>query len=149
MIEIKRTNSSSTDFISLTHELDKELRHRYNEQQDFFDVFNKIDNIDTVVIAFDNETAVGCGCFKPFDHQSVELKRMYVLPASRSKGIAGKILDELETWAKESGYNSVLLETGKLQPEAIHLYQKRGYSIIENFGQYIGVEMSVCMRKAI
>ena len=72
---------------------------------------------------------------------------MYVLPEARSKGIAGKMLDALEAWAKESGYSAVILETGKLQPEAIHLYQKKGYTITANYGQYVGMALSVCMKK--
>lgn len=58
-----------------------------------------------------------------------------------------KILSELEKWAAESGYSSTVLETGKRQPEAINLYKKAGYKIIPNFGQYEGVENSVCMMK--
>ncbi|MFN8324327.1 MAG: hypothetical protein U0T80_00990 [Flavobacteriaceae bacterium] len=52
----------------------------------------------------------------------------------------------LENWAKEEGYRNAVLETGHLQKDAIHLYQKSGYEITENHGQYIGVENSVCMK---
>jgi GNAT superfamily N-acetyltransferase len=74
---------------------------------------------------------------------------MYVLPEQRGKGIAHQILNELEKWAKELGYADCILETGKKQIEAIGLYQKAGYLIIRNYGQYQGVEYSVCMQKSI
>ena len=74
---------------------------------------------------------------------------MFTLPEYRGKGIAKTILTELENWAKEENYTTAILETGHLQYDAIGLYQKMGYVITENFGQYIGVENSVCMSKDI
>ncbi|WP_407524361.1 GNAT family N-acetyltransferase [Lacibacter sp. MH-610] len=56
---------------------------------------------------------------------------------------------QLEQWAKEEGYSAAVLETGKKQPEAIRLYEKCGYSRIPNYGQYAGVENSVCMKKEL
>ena len=71
------------------------------------------------------------------------------LPEYRGKGVAEAILNELENWAKEEGYSISILETGHKQLDAIGLYQKLGYQITENFGQYIGVENSVCMKKIL
>jgi len=77
----------------------------------------------------------------------MEIKRMYVLENRRGEGIASVILRELEKWALELGYGKCLLETGKKQPEAIRLYQKNGYGIVPNFGQYQNMENSVCFEK--
>jgi putative acetyltransferase len=74
---------------------------------------------------------------------------MFVEPASRGKGIAQQVLAELELWAKELHYTACILETGKKQPEAVALYTKSGYTIIPNYGQYLNVENSVCMKKGI
>jgi GNAT superfamily N-acetyltransferase len=74
---------------------------------------------------------------------------MFVLPEYRGKGIAGAVLAELETWAADLGYARCILETGQMQPEAIRLYLKSGYAIIPNYGQYAGVENSVCMEKIL
>ena len=74
---------------------------------------------------------------------------MYTLPASRGKGIATKILAELENWASELAYQKCILETGKRQPDAIQLYQKNGYKIIPSYGKYLVMENSVCFEKAI
>ncbi|MEO6589269.1 MAG: GNAT family N-acetyltransferase, partial [Pyrinomonadaceae bacterium] len=60
-----------------------------------------------------------------------------------------KILAELENWAKELNFSECILETGLKQPEAIRLYQKSGYETILNYGQYAGVENSVCMKKVL
>jgi GNAT superfamily N-acetyltransferase len=74
---------------------------------------------------------------------------MFTHSKFRGQGIAGKILSELEKWAQELGYLHTILETGKRQPEALRLYEKYNYTVIPNFGQYIGVETSVCMIKSI
>ena len=87
--------------------------------------------------------------YKEYDAETAEMKRMFTLPKHRGKGIASKVLTELESWAKEENYKTALLETGHLQKDAIYLYQKLGYKIIENFGQYQGVDNSICMKKII
>jgi GNAT superfamily N-acetyltransferase len=79
----------------------------------------------------------------------MEVKRMYVLPNNRGKGIATTLLWELEKWALELGYMKCVLETGKRQPEAISLYEKSGYQRIPNYGQYKGVENSICFEKIV
>jgi len=102
-----------------------------------------------VVIAYYNEKPIGCGCFKAFDDGSVEIKRMYVSNEQRGKGIGAAILAELEKWAAELKMSSIVLETGNNQPEAVHLYGKMGYSVIPNYGQYSGMETSICMKKEL
>ena len=79
----------------------------------------------------------------------MEVKRMYTLPGYRGKGYASKILAELENWAAEMSYGKCVLETGKKQPEAIQLYTRNNYTIIPNYGQYAGIENSVCFEKIL
>ena len=74
---------------------------------------------------------------------------MYVKPDYRGKGVAAQILKELEKWAAEINYSLCILETGKKQPDAIALYKKSGYTQIPNFGKYVHVENSVCMKKSL
>jgi len=147
MIILKRTNSNNINFLELTEYLDKDLRNIYGSNQDEFDQYNSIINVATVVIAYEKNTAVGCGCFKAKEDNTIELKRMFVKATHRGKGIGVAILNELEKWAFEIGFSSMLLETGTLQPAAIQLYIKQGYQIIPNYYPYIENEMSVCMRK--
>lgn len=148
-LKLKRTNSQNIDFSKLIVQLDANLASRNGEMQEYFNQFNKLDNIKHVIIAYVNETAVGCGAIKQFDSQSVEVKRMFVSEEFRGKGIAHKILSELENWAKELGYESTVLETSNVQIEAVGLYSKSGYTVTENYGQYAGIETSICFRKEL
>ncbi|WP_155314880.1 GNAT family N-acetyltransferase [Desulfosarcina alkanivorans] len=114
-----------------------------------YDQHNKIEKNETVLICYINDTPVSSGCFKKVDEDTIEIKRMYVDPSHRRKGISSKLLSELESWAKELNFAISLLETGKGQPEAIGLYTKAGYKITENYGSYIGIENSICMKKGM
>ena len=147
MIRLQRTTSDNEDFRLLIAELDKELLSRYEERQAIYDRYNIIENNRNVVIAYKDEMPVGCGCFKKFDDHSVEIKRMFVKPEYRGQKIAASILQELENWAIELNISGTVLETGIKQPEAIHLYRKSGYIVVENYGPYKGLPESICMQK--
>jgi GNAT superfamily N-acetyltransferase len=149
MIKLLRTDSGNPDFIELVKQLDADLAERNGQDHSFYSQFNKIDMIRHAVVAYEDEKPIACGAIKEFAPQIMEVKRMYTLPAHRGKGIAGKVLKELETWAAELSYIKCVLETGKKQPEAIQLYQKSGYHIIPNYGQYAGIENSVCFEKQV
>ena len=151
MITIKRITPNDPSVKSLIQKLDRELWERYPTEQAFFDNFNKLPSDARVVIAFDGENAVGCGAFKPMTlpEKAVEIKRMYVDPTMRGRAIGVLILENLETWAIEEGYQLTRLETGNNQPEAIRLYEKVGYYWIENYEPYIGVESSICFEKKL
>lgn len=144
-----RTNSEHPDFRYLVSLLDKDLAIRDGEDHAFYDQFNKIDSIKHAVVAYLDEIPVGCGAIKQYEGGVAELKRMYVKEDCRRKGIASAVLKELEEWAKELKYTSLILETGKAQPEAIALYEGKAFSVIPNYGQYAGVDNSVCMKKII
>jgi GNAT superfamily N-acetyltransferase len=149
MIEYIRTNSEHTEFRKLVRELDADLSIRDGDEHAFYDQFNKIDKIKYVIIALDENISVGCGAIKEFSPDAMEVKRMYVLPEMRGRGIASIILKELEKWAVELHFKKCLLETGRKQPEAIQLYLKNLYRIIPNFGQYQGIENSLCFEKIL
>jgi putative acetyltransferase len=149
MTKLIRTNSDHPDFISLVRLLDADLAKRDGEDHSFYAQFNAIAKLKHVVVAYENSKAVGCGAIKEQAPDSMEVKRMYVLPENRKGGIASQILTELEHWTHELGYPKCVLETGKRQPEAIELYKKNGYKIIPNYGQYIGIENSVCFEKQL
>ncbi len=147
MIKIIRTSSGNKDFIDLVKLLDADLAERDGDDHAFYHQFNKIDVIKHVVVLYENEKPIGCGAIKEFDATAMEVKRMYTSPESRGKGIATKILSELEKWAEELSYKKCVLETGKRQPEAIQLYTKSGYKIVSNYGQYKGITNSICFEK--
>lgn len=144
-----RTNSENVDFQKLVVLLDEVLRSRDGEDHTFYAQHNTLDKINHVVVFYLEDVAIGCGAFKEFDSDTVEIKRMFVHPDFRKKGIAGAVLKELEIWAREVNYTNCVLETGKNNPEAIALYQKNGYELIPNYGQYENIETSVCLKKSI
>ena len=74
---------------------------------------------------------------------------MFTIEKGRGQGFASSILAELETWAAELNYSRCILETGKRQVEAIRLYQKNGYHTMANYGQYEGMDNSVCFEKML
>lgn len=149
MISIKRTNSDDPDFRMLVSKLDQDLLDRYNEKQLFYRQFNKIENNPTVVIAYVDGVPAGCGCIKPFNDESAEVKRMYVAEEKRGSGIGSRILEALEKWAAELKFKATVLEMGDKQPEAAQMYRKAGYTVIPNYGQYADVDTSICLKKEL
>lgn len=149
MIKLIRTDSDNPDFIELVKFLDADLAKRDGDEHAFYDQFNKITHIKYAVVAFTEGVAVSCGAIKEFEPKAMEVKRMYTLPQHRGKGLARIVLTELENWAREMSYTRCVLETGKKQPEAIELYKKSEYNIIPNYGQYVGIENSVCFEKKL
>ena len=148
MTTYKRTTSSDPDFQRLIIDLDKEFWVRYPDTQQDFAPFNYVDERARVIVAYDDETAIGCGCFRPMkEGDAIEIKRMYVVPFFRNRGVGKVILHSLEQWAGELGFSISKLETGIHQPEAIAAYEKSGYTLIPNFEPYVNVKESICMIK--
>jgi GNAT superfamily N-acetyltransferase len=147
MISTSRTNSNDPAFRELVKALDLELQIRDGEEHAFYAQLNKTDHIKHVILAWENNEAVGCGALRAYTDDTMEVKRMFVPLQHRRKGIASIVLSELENWCRELGYQKCILETGRNQPEAIAMYQRNQYNIIPNFGKYIGVENSVCFEK--
>lgn len=149
MQKIIRTDSKNQDFIDLVKLLDADLAKRDGEDHAFYAQFNSIAVLKHCIVIYENNQPVSCGAIKEFDSRRMEVKRMYTIPEQRGKGLATKSLIALENWSSELGYAYCLLETGKRQPEAIALYKKNDYKEIPNYGQYIGIENSVCFEKRL
>lgn len=145
-MKLYRTTSDNPDFKYLTGLFDDYLVDIDGEQKDFFAHYNN-KYLEHVLVVYEDNQAVGCGGFKEYDHETAEIKRMFVHPEHRNKGIASLILNGIEDWAKEIGYPNFILETSPKLKSAIALYEKKGYKYIPNYGQYIGVENSICMKK--
>jgi len=149
MLRIVRSNSENNDFIQLVSELDNYLAIRNGKDNDFFSQYNQLDAIQYVIIAFEKEIPVGCGAIKEYSDNSMEVKRMFVLNDYRGKGIASLVLNELEKWAKELGYEKCILETGRDMVDAVRLYKKSNYRVISNYGQYENIKSSICFQKIL
>lgn len=146
-MKLVRTDSGSQDFKALVQKLDAELAQIDGEEHGFYAQYNTLDAIKHAVVLYIDAEPVSCGAIKEFSKGVMEVKRMYTLPAHRGKAFATHILRELEAWAAALGGEKCILETGVRQPSAIALYQKAGYRIVPNYGQYAGVENSVCFEK--
>ena len=149
MIKIVRTNSDNQDFINLVVDLDAYLKITDKDEHDFYNQYNNIDVIKHVVVVYIDAIPVGCAAIKSFEATSMEIKRMYVSNEHRGKGIAQKLIEELEIWTKELGLKKCVLETGRRQKAAVKFYRKCNYKVIENYGQYIGMKNSICFEKQL
>nr|WP_298515924.1 GNAT family N-acetyltransferase [uncultured Kordia sp.] len=146
-MKTKRTNSKNQDFINLVKELDAFLSIRNGESDEFYSQFNGLEALHHTIVLYLNDEPIGCGAIKQFNENTVEVKRMYVSQKLQGKNLGITILTELETWAKELGNSSCVLETGTMLPEAIRFYEKNKYQRIPNYEPYIGASESVCFEK--
>ena len=144
----KRTTSDDPDFAGLVANLDRILAVTDGDDHSFFAQFNKSETLIHCLVAYDG-TAIGCGALRVYDQDTVEVKRMFVLPEFRGRSVGREILSELEKWAFSLGYKNCILETAKTLEPAVALYRSSGYEIIENYPPYDGVETSVCLTKKL
>ena len=148
-MEITRTNSKHMDFVSLVKLLDAELAQADGADHQFYVQFNTIEKLNHAVLVHCDGEACACGAIKALDNETMEVKRMYVIQNKRNQGLASMVLEELENWSREMAYKRCVLETGKKQSGAKELYLKSGFKIIPNYGQYIGIENSICFEKML
>jgi GNAT superfamily N-acetyltransferase len=148
-IRIVKSTSENKDFIALVASLDQSLWESYPELKVDYWGNNIMEMNPNVVIIYLNDVAIACACFKKYNINTIEIKRMFVSAEFRGKGLAQKMLRELESWAKEAGFSFSILETLYKQNSAIAMYQKLGYVVTQNYAPYIGRESSICMKKNI
>jgi GNAT superfamily N-acetyltransferase len=142
----------SADAQRLISALDAHLASRYSAEQRFGPNLRPqqiAPGLGTFVIARDEGRAVGCGALRRLDETSAEVKRMYVEPELRGRGIAKLILDHLEAAALVMGIHRLVLETGIYQAEAIGLYRRMGFDPVRCWGEYADALTSVCFEKGI
>jgi GNAT superfamily N-acetyltransferase len=148
-MKVVKTTSENPDFISLIKTFDTFLWERYPELKKDYWGNNLIEFNANVFLIYLDEKAVASGCFKKYDNNTVELKRMFVSPEARGLGLAQLVIKELEAQAKNLGFHTMILETLYKQIEAIGLYQKMGFTIVDNYEPYVGLSNSICMSKSI
>jgi GNAT superfamily N-acetyltransferase len=121
----------------LTDAQQTELRARYDGDSEP-GVKPSAADVAVVLVARDDDgTPIGCGALRPLEAGAAELKRMYVVPAARGRGISRLLLTGLEAEAATRGWTTLRLETGPKQPEAVALYTGAGYRPIGAFGHYV------------
>jgi GNAT superfamily N-acetyltransferase len=145
-----RVDAASPDALDLMQALDNDLRDRYPGV-----VVNGLRPDDAArprfifVVARIDGRPVGCGAVRELDPLVGEIKRMFVRPGHRGRGIARRVLSALEAHAAALGYTTLRLETGDRQPEALGLYKSAGYRAIIPFGEYVGNPFSRCFEKRL
>jgi GNAT superfamily N-acetyltransferase len=148
-LNAKRTSTSDPDFMYLIPLLDNELWIELQEDQSLYEQYNNVPGISTAIVFYDKEKPIACGCYKEHNTGIVEIKRMFVEKNHRGNGIAKLVLEELENWAIQNGFQYAILETSIHFAVAKNLYYRAGYIIIPNYDQYKGLEESICMKKKL
>jgi putative acetyltransferase len=138
----------------LIDELDAELHDLYPEAgavHDRLDADEVSAGCGVLLAAVDETTGdlLGCGAVRLREPGIVEIKRMYVRPHARGRGIGRALLDALEAEAEALFADRVVLETGARQLEAVELYRRAGYVEIERFGEYSDSPLSLCMARTL
>ena len=142
----------SPDARRLIAALDTHLASRYPPEQRFGPNLKPAHlgrGLGTFVIARADGRAIGCGALRLLDETTAEVKRMYVEPEQRGRGVSKEILKHLESAAATLGARRLVLETGVYQEEAIGLYLRSGYSQIDCWGEYTTSPTSVCYEKQL
>jgi GNAT superfamily N-acetyltransferase len=114
-----------------------ELRARYGGAGEPGTPPSAVDVSIVLVARSDDGVAVGCGALRALGGAVAEIKRMYVVPSARGRGVSKAVLAGLEEAARRRGWRTLRLETGPRQPEAVALYSGAGYRPIEAFGAYV------------
>jgi putative acetyltransferase len=151
-IDVRSVSLDPPEVTELIKALNAELEQRYPEEgANHFrlDPAEVAPGRGVFLVAYVEDEAVGCGATRLNDACTAEIKRMYVRPAYRGKGIAARLLEELEHHARTLGARELVLETGERQPEAVALYSRAGFQTIPLFGEYVNSPFSVCMGKGL
>lgn len=149
-ISIASEPFDSADALRLVGALDAHLASRYPPDQRFGPNLRPehlASGLGSFVVARLDGMAVGCGAIRRLDEGTVEVKRMYVEPEVRGRGVAKQVLDRLEGDARVMGVNRLVLETGIHQAEAIGLYRRAGFTPVDCWGEYADSPTSVCFEK--
>lgn len=140
---------NEANFKGMVAELDAYLAQYNGPDHEFYANYNNLESLLGAVVATMDSVPVGCGAFRRREGRIGEVKRMFVQPAHRGKGVARKVLQEIETWAREQGLDCLQLETGAFMDDARRLYESSGYAYIPNYPPYVGLEASVCLEKRL
>lgn len=154
-VEIRTTPYDHPDALKLTEQVQQEYVERYGDPDlTQMDPAHFARPRGVFLVAYLDDAPVATGGWRAqdtspegFQDGDAELKRMYVVPQARGRGLARRILAGLEEDAAGAGRTRMVLETGTLQPEAIALYTSCGYVPIEKFGYYRHHADSVCLGK--
>jgi putative acetyltransferase len=152
-LEIRTADPFGPEATDLCARLSADLAEMYPEYADSgagdFQPADAAGPASAFLIARLNGRPVGCAAVRPLEPDVAEFKRLYVEPGVRRRGVAGRLLVELERQARRLGYTFVRLETGVRQPGSIRAVESAGYRRIANYGNYAGNPLSLCFEKKL
>lgn len=145
------TNGRNPDFCALCGALDAFLNTLAGgeENRAAYVPCNQVADVHDVLIVYVGHLPVGCAALRPYDAGRTEVKRVFVSPAYRGRGIGKALMERLEQRAKILGYTALILESGEPLAAAMALYRSLGYRVIPNYGPYRNMPDSVCMEKKL
>lgn len=146
-MELKFVDVENEDLLALVAELDIYFHSNWGRVAEQYSQYHQLSGMACAVVAYIDGSPAGCGCWRAFDPVTAEIKRMYVRPAFRRQGVAGAVIAALEQHAASSGCHRAVLETGSDMPDALSFYEKQGYRIVPNYGDFVGDEICACMEK--
>ena len=149
MVRIEYYKELNEDFEMLNKLIDDEYYKRFGEIYLKYQPYNTLEGIEDFFIVYKSGRPIACGCFRRITEEIIELKRVYVLPKYRKMGVANLLVNYCEETAKKQNFIYIRLETGITMYEAIQLYKKRNYSIIENYENFVNDELCCCMEKKL
>nr|MBP7471433.1 GNAT family N-acetyltransferase [Prevotella sp.] len=151
MYSIEYTNGNDDRFVELCHQLDLYLTEIIgsNKQETQYAQYNTLADIHNVVLIIEDNQVIGCGAIKQYDTHTMEMKRVFVKGEHRHHGYGHVIIESLEKLAKDKDFDKLILETGVPLIHAQKMYASCGFKPMDNYGQYEGVDSSVCMYKNI
>lgn len=150
-ISIAGADLASPEAQALLGQLDAYLSSLYEPEDNFLELDPaEVDGTSGVfLLARDDKAAVGCVALRLLGDGAGELKRLYVAPAARGRGLGRRLVAAAEAWAAAAGCRRVVLETGGDQAEAVGLYERTGYRRIDCFGPYAHAPLSICYEKPL
>ncbi|MBS5111662.1 MAG: GNAT family N-acetyltransferase [Coprobacillus cateniformis] len=149
-MRIEEVPINHPDLLKLVRKLDYFFEEQWGKDiAEGYQSFHQLSKMAYAVVCYNGKQAIGCGCYKIIDQQTVEIKRMFVEKQYRRQKVASSLLNALERHAQQHHFDVAVLETGKDMQDNILFYQKCGYHLIDNFGDFVGDLICVCMEKSL
>lgn len=150
-LKFVKTDGEDEAFVTLCEELDDYLEQLVGkeEKQPKYDKYNQRNNIHDVIVVYKDEKPIGCGAYKLYDGETIEIKRVYVDESMRGIGVGKELIRRLEAYARIAGFRYAVLETDEIMTRAVEFYRKYGYKIIPNYGSHADKSGCVCMSKKL
>ncbi len=149
MPSVTRVRADDPDVVRFVAALLREMAERYGGEPD--EIAHTDPGAVFVLLRDDDGSPLGCGALQPLrsslpgsPDEHGEVKRVYIVPSARGRGLARPLMAALVDLAADLGYTWLQLEAGTEQPEALGLYERSGWRPVPNYGQYVDDPRSVC-----